>query len=133
MINQIKVLIAFFSTGIIIGILFDIFRIIRKTFKTPNIVTYIQDIIFWILSGVLLLSTIFLFTDGEIRFYMITDIILGAIIYFITISKLFILISTKIILFIKKFVILLITPLLRLKNIIIIPLKLMYKKIYNRF
>ena len=41
--------------GVIIGILFDFFRILRKSFKTPDFVTYIEDVIFWILTGLLTL------------------------------------------------------------------------------
>ena len=32
--------------GLAIGIFFDIFRILRKTFKTSNFMTYIEDTIF---------------------------------------------------------------------------------------
>ena len=100
--NQIYIIIiAFFISGLVIGIVFDIFRITRKTFKIPNIITYIEDILFWILTGSITLFTIFKYTDGQIRLYMILILIMGVFAYFIVLSKFFIMINTKILEFIK--------------------------------
>lgn len=131
--NDLHAVIAYFITGIVIGILFDIFRITRRTFNTPNILTYIEDILFWILSGMLLLYVIFTFTTGEIRLYMIIILIIGAIIYFISISKYIILINTKIIQFIKKALYLVFKPIISLtKNIISLCRKKLIYKLKNK-
>ena len=50
-INQAYLFLLFTLNGIIIGLLFDIFRILRKTIKTNNFATYIEDILFWTLTG----------------------------------------------------------------------------------
>ena len=42
--NQAYLFLVFSLTGVVIGILFDFFRILRRTIKTGNIATYIQDI-----------------------------------------------------------------------------------------
>ena len=75
----------FVLTGILIGIIFDIFRILRKSFKTPDFVTYIEDIIFWILCGILLFYTVYKFNNGEIRSYVLLGIGVRIAILFITI------------------------------------------------
>ena len=67
--------------GIIIGIFFDLFRILRRSFKTPDIITYIEDIIFGILTGVFLIFIIFVFNNGELRFYIFIALILSLIEY----------------------------------------------------
>ena len=54
-VNQTYLFIIFTIVGIIIGILFDIFRILRKSFKTKDIVTHIEDIFFWILTGIIII------------------------------------------------------------------------------
>ena len=100
--NQLYIFLCFFLTGIVIGILFDIFRILRRSFKTWDIVTYIQDFIFWILSGVILLYSIFTFNNGELRAFVFIGILLGITLYILLISKYFIKIAVKIILIIKK-------------------------------
>lgn len=119
MVNQFNILLAFFITGIFIGILFDIFRVIRKSFKTPDILTYIQDILFWILTGITLLFTIFTFTTGEVRLYMIIFLIFGSFIYFISISKYFILINTKVLNCFKSIINFILIPFIKLKKLII--------------
>ena len=101
MTEEVRVLIAFFADGIIIGLLFDLFRAIRKCYKTSNIIIYIEDVLFWILAGLLTLVVIFIFANGQIRLYMVLMLILGCIIYFATISKYIMLLSTKIINIIK--------------------------------
>lgn len=96
-INQLYTLFIFIISGSIIGILFDLFRILRKSFKTPDIITYIEDISFWIITGLFLLYIIFKYSFGEIRIYMFISLIIGLIIYFLTISKYFISLNVKII------------------------------------
>ena len=53
--NQAYLFLIFILNGLIIGFLFDFFRILRKTIKTTDFVTYIQDFIFWILTGIIIL------------------------------------------------------------------------------
>ena len=86
-INQGYLFLIFTIDGFIIGLLFDFFRILRKSFKTPNIVTYIEDILFWLLTGYLLLYSIFTFNNGEIRFFIFLGIGIGIILYMLTLSK----------------------------------------------
>ncbi len=88
--NQAYLFIVFSLTGIELGILFDFFRTLRKTFKTSDFVTYIEDIIYWILAGIIVLYNIWFFNDGEIRIYMILGILIGTIIYTLTLSSIFI-------------------------------------------
>lgn len=114
--NQANLFLIFTINGIVIGILFDIFRILRKSFKTSDIVTYMQDILFWILTGFILLYSIFTFSNGEVRFYMFLGVFLGCLIYMILFSKYFININIKIIKIIKKII-----------SIILMPIKLLIK------
>ena len=109
-INQANLFLIFTINGIAIGILFDIFRILRKSFKTSDIITYMQDLLFWILTGFILLYSIFTFSNGEVRFYMFLGVFLGCLIYMILFSKYFININVKIIKIIKKIVSIIFTP-----------------------
>lgn len=65
--NQAYLFVIFILNGFLIGILFDIFRILRKSFKTKDWLTYIQDILFWIITGFIILYSIFRFNNGELR------------------------------------------------------------------
>jgi spore cortex biosynthesis protein YabQ len=94
--NQLYILISFFTSGLIIGLLFDVFRVTRRACRLPNIIIYIEDVLFWVITGVIIVGTILLCTDGQIRLYMILMMITGALFYFILISKLFLKINIKI-------------------------------------
>lgn len=90
--------------GVIISIIFDIFRILRKTFKTPDIITYIEDILFWIITGTITLIAIFLFNNGELRIYIFLGIAIGSILYMLFISRYFIKANVFIINLIKNII-----------------------------
>ena len=93
--NQAYLFIVFSLTGVIIGLLFDFFRILRRSFKTSNIITYFEDVLFWILTGVLILYNIWYFNNGEIRIYMFLGIIMGVLIYMLTLSNIIISLLSK--------------------------------------
>lgn len=131
--NQLFNLFIFIITGIVIGILFDTFRIIRKSFKTPDLVTYIEDIVFWILAGCILLFTIFTFNDGEIRIYIFAGLILGLSIYLLTLSKYFIKINVIILTFTKKIIYYPISIILNfMKKFIFRPFSFVFKNIKEK-
>lgn len=121
-INQIYLFLVYLICGSIIGVFFDIFRILRKSFKTSDFVTYIEDLLFGIITGLFLIFVIFIFNNGELRFYIFAALALGLILYFVTISKLFIKISVYILVTAKKSII-------KIISILFFPIKIMLKYI----
>ena len=97
--NQAYLFLVFSLTGVAIGILFDFFRILRKSIKTSNLVTYIQDILFWILTGIIVLYSIWYFNNGELRIFVFLGLIIGILIYMTTLSSIIVKIFTKILVF----------------------------------
>ena len=93
--NQAYLFLVFSLTGVAIGILFDFFRILRRSIKTSNIVTYIQDILFWILTGIIVLYSIWYFNNGELRIFVFLGLIIGILIYMTTLSSIIIKIFSK--------------------------------------
>lgn len=118
--HQVYVFLVFIVNGIIIGLIFDTFRIARKSFKTPNFVTYIEDILFWIITGITIIYSIFVFNNGELRFYIFLGLMLGIILYLLLLSKHIIKISVSIIVFTKN-----ITR--KVINLILVPIKFIIK------
>ena len=102
--NQAYIFFIFIFNGFLIGLIFDVFRILRKSFKTKDFITYLQDIIFWIISGMIILYSIFKFNNGEIRGYIFIAILLGTILYLILFSKIFIEFNVYIINILKKII-----------------------------
>ena len=115
--SQIGIFLIYLIAGVLICLLYDIFRAVRKTVKTPDLVTYIEDTIFWILVAIFLIYLIFVLNSGEIRFFMFIAICLGGIVYYFTLSKYFMNISVHILTFVKIIV-------KKLLSILLIPLKL---------
>lgn len=115
--EQMYIFFIFIICGVIIGIIFDVFRILRKSFKTPDIVTYIEDVLFWIITCILFAYTIFTYNNGEIRLYIFIGALIGILIYILTISKYFIKFCVKIINIIKIFI----------NKFVIYPLKIILK------
>ena len=121
-INQVVIFLIFILNGTLIGFLFDIFRIIRKTFKTKDIITYLEDILFWILTGLSIIYFVFNFSDGEIRGYMFMGIISGIAIYILTLSKIIIIVCNY-----------LLNKIIRIVEIILLPIKFLIKHLSKNF
>ena len=102
LINQTSLFLIFTIDGVLIGIIFDIFRILRKTIKTSDFVTCIEDFLFGIITSIILFYSIFTYNNGELRFFMFLAVILGFVLYICTISSYLIKINVKIINVIKR-------------------------------
>ena len=121
-INQAYLFLIFTLNGIFIGILFDFFRILRKSFKTINLITNVEDIIFWILTGLSIIYCMYNFSDGSLRLFMFLGLGIGLTIYILTLSNFIIKTVVKVISIIKKFII-------TIMSIITFPFKAIFKLI----
>lgn len=137
--NQLSSFIIFIIVGGTISIIFDIFRVLRKTFKTPDFLTYFEDICFWIISGALIIISTFLFNNGELRLYIFIGLFLGSLIYILLISKYFIKLSMILINIVKKLIHILTIPInflqKILKNLFIKPISFIvinFRKIFDK-
>lgn len=128
--NQGYIFLIFTLNGIAIGILFDFFRILRKCFKTNDFMTSLQDIVFWVLSGMIFLYSMCKFCDGELRLFMLIGVCIGCALYIVTFSKTVIAISVYIINVLKKVLAFPIKVILNLtKKIIFRPIIFIYANI----
>ena len=87
MINQLFDLIGFVIIGIVIAIIFDFFRALRKVKKIPPFIVVIQDIIYFIIATLVIMYGIISILDTNMRLYIFIAIILGCLIYFNFFSK----------------------------------------------
>lgn len=117
--NQVYLFGIFIFNGLLIGLIFDMFRILRKCFKTKNWITYIQDILFWIVTALIILYSIFKFNNGELRGFIFIGIVIGVFFYMLIFSKIFIKVNLFIIKYVRK----------TLEFIIIKPINILIKLI----
>lgn len=123
--------------GIIVGFVYDLFRVSRKVIKTKNIIVYLEDIIFWVIVSLIIFAVLFASNAGEIRGYALIGITLGVIIYAFMLSQYIVRILVKGINVIKNIFVYLykviMIPIKFLKKVLHYPIIIVYnifKKIY---
>lgn len=73
--------------GIVIALIYDIFRIKRKAFKTGKFLTYIEDLLFWLLVAVVMFAMVYYSNEGELRSYLFIGAFIGVVFYAMLLSK----------------------------------------------
>lgn len=73
--------------GIALGFMYDLFRIIRMIINPKNIGIFIQDVIYFILSGIITFLFVLCFNNGESRFYILAGEGIGWIAYHVTLGN----------------------------------------------
>lgn len=134
---QAKLFLLSILIGGIIGLFYDFIRIFRSLLKHNIIFIQIEDILYWILMGIVVFLIFLNKNNGEIRGFLILGILLGMLFYFLYISNSF-LKFFKIILRILKRIVLLIykiilTPINIIIKIISVPFKIIYYSILKFF
>lgn len=76
--------------GTVLGMVLDIFRVIKKLSQKSVVFYTVCDISVWIILSLISFGTIFVSNNGQIRWYEIFALILGFIIYTIALSKYFV-------------------------------------------
>lgn len=76
--------------GVICEIIYDTIRILRRIIKKNLVVTVIEDIIFWILSSILLFILLYNKNGGMVRLYAIVGMGFGMIGFEVTIGKVYV-------------------------------------------
>jgi spore cortex biosynthesis protein YabQ len=87
--SQMSEFLQFVFIGIIIAIIFDFFRAYRKFKKVSDLMVVIQDILFFLISGIIIMIGIINLLDSNIRLYTFFAIIIGILIYISLFSEFF--------------------------------------------
>ena len=82
--QQLRLFVLSCAFGIPIGILFDIFRVIRMFFPHGKILVAAEDILFFIFYGIFLMCFTITAARSEFRFYFCAGNFLGFILYHFT-------------------------------------------------
>lgn len=99
--------------GLFMGIIFDFYRTVRRFSKPKGILSYLEDLIFWVIIGVIFFGLLVNTTDGILRGFIFIGVFLGILLYmtllskhilslFVTIFKLILKVFNEIIRIIKK-------------------------------
>ncbi|MCM8709563.1 spore cortex biosynthesis protein YabQ [Clostridium sp. SYSU_GA19001] len=101
---QLNILIFSILAGVLTGILFDLYRVFRGLENPNRIVTFIEDMLFWIFTGIVVFIFLLFTNYAYMRMYVYAAIGIGIIIYMEMISKIFIKVQYKLIKSIIKFI-----------------------------
>lgn len=70
------------GSGAAAGFIYDLFRLKRKALKTKAFLIGLEDIIFWVLTALLVFTAAYFSNEGEVRLHFIFGALLGVIIYY---------------------------------------------------
>ena len=121
---QLDIIFYTFLSGILVGILFDEYRIIRGS-NTIKIISIIEDILFWILTAIIIFIFLLYNSYAFLGMYVYVFMIISLNLYFKFISKYIIIIEK----FIGKVII---KALRVIFKHLIYPIKLFMLKVRNK-
>jgi spore cortex biosynthesis protein YabQ len=87
-VNQTYIFLSTVYGGIIIGFIYDLYRMVRRIIRPGKIGTGIIDLLFWLTVFLLSFALLLYVNDGEIRLYHLFGFILGGGAYMLILSPL---------------------------------------------
>ncbi|AGK99272.1 spore cortex biosynthesis protein YabQ [Clostridium pasteurianum] len=116
---QFNLLFYSFIAGIFTGILFDIYRVIRGLELPNKVLGFIEDLLFWILTAIIIFVFLLYSNDAIMGIYVYLFIALGVYIYIKLLSEKLIYGEVKLLRFFVRFI--------RITfNLIIYPIRLLF-------
>lgn len=119
---QFYIFITSIYAGLLIGLAYDFYRVIRYYFKHKRIAASIGDLLFWVTVAIIFFYIVNKSNWGELRGYIFFGTLLGGIIYFKVLSKILYTLMMKlfkgIIVTIRGFIKILKMPFLKIKRIL---------------
>jgi spore cortex biosynthesis protein YabQ len=70
------------AAGIVLGVLFDCYRVLRGTFRPKCLMTCLTDLLYWLVATVIVFLALILSNWGELRFYVFLGILSGVGLYY---------------------------------------------------
>lgn len=100
--SQILIFVYSLALGMFLGFAYDIFRIIRMVINSRNLAIFIQDVLYFILSGGVTFLFVLSVNSGNSRFYILAGEGIGWIAYHITLGEVIYKCSNKTVNFVKS-------------------------------
>ncbi len=72
--------------GAFFGALYDVFRIVRLSFPNPKFLVFIEDVLYFLIITLASFTFIVIQNSGYLRAFLVIGELLGAILYFFTVS-----------------------------------------------
>ncbi|GMQ57530.1 hypothetical protein AN1V17_19250 [Vallitalea sediminicola] len=118
-------------SGVFLGFVYDLVRVLRRIIKHPKWLINVQDFIFWLFGSFIIFLDIFKNNNGTLRGFLYIGVFLGLIIYFLAISKLVLMIFMKIYSFIANIIKFLFKLIIKPIKLLLSPIFFVVRKIYK--
>jgi len=89
-------------TGMAIGLLYDVFRVLRRTAPHSGFAVQVEDLVFWVAATGLTFYYMLHRNYGEIRPFVLIGIAVGLVLYFVTLSRLVLVVCVAVVNYLKK-------------------------------
>ena len=103
--------------GAVIGLFYDVFRVLRKTARHNRLAVQLEDLVFWVAATGLTFYYMLHRNYGEIRPFILIGVAIGALLYFATISRWVIFVFVVIVNYLKQVIVAVV-------KIILVPVRL---------
>jgi len=110
--NQIYAFLVTVYGGLIIGFVYNIYKVLRNILKVKKFLSDIGDILFWTVSTIIIIYFLYLSNYIEIRFYVFLGFMTGILIYNYLFSEFVTKLLLKLYNILVKFIKILLYPLL---------------------
>lgn len=80
--SQVLTFVMTIVTGILLGALFDCYRVLRSTFNPQAFMTWLTDLLYWLIATGVVFVSLVLSNWGELRFYVFIGILGGLGVYY---------------------------------------------------
>ena len=91
------------ALGMLLGAIYDVFRITRKAFPLPSFLIAVEDILFFLICAVLSFTYMMNYSEGRLRWFVLVGQLLGACVYYFTVGCAVMAAADAIIAFFRRF------------------------------
>ncbi|MCX7714972.1 MAG: septum formation initiator family protein [Clostridia bacterium] len=131
--NETYIFLAMVLLGAASGLLFDLFRVLRRLVSLRAGAVAITDFIFWIMTAILIFGGIVYINSGQLRWYEFIGLFIGILMYFLILSEKVIWVLIKVIEFLSYIFKIILTPLCFLYKILRESLLFVFQKVIRGF
>ncbi|MBQ7901319.1 MAG: spore cortex biosynthesis protein YabQ [Clostridia bacterium] len=85
--QQLWVLAVCLGAGILCGIVYDAFRAWRRCFRLSTVALAVCDVAFWIISAVIVYTTIYISNSADLRWHEFIGLVAGFVLYTVYMSR----------------------------------------------
>jgi spore cortex biosynthesis protein YabQ len=73
--------------GVVMGTIYDLFRLLHEQLKLPRWTIIPMDFIYWIVATILIFQMLYSSNQGQLRMYVFVGMVIGVLIYYFLLSK----------------------------------------------